>query len=1183
MKRIRLINLILIMFCCCNMLAQNITVTGQVVDVTSEPIIGASVVVKGTTNGTITDFDGNFTLSVQKGETLHISYIGYVAQDVKVMGNQPVKVVMAEDTETLDEVVVVGTSMKKSDLTGAVASVSSKVLEEKPVTNVNQALQGRVAGVFISQPTRPTDDASIKIRGINTINGSTDPIYVIDGMVMDNSFSGFNAVNLNDVASIEVLKDASATALYGSRGSNGVVVITTKKGKKGEGKVSYDGWIGFQTYANTPKTMNTRQLFELRKEAYTNGYMQTNPDGDVNAYVNDVIMGSNTVFADYEFDAYDNNKNYDWLDAVSRTGVQHNHVVSLSNGNDKGSYYISFGYTDNKGVIEKSEQEKYTGRINADQQIKSWLKVGTNTTFTRTENTLVDDGVMNRARCANPMLEISDEIETLNWQGIFDQNNFNPLHSLKVDNDLVYNRLLSSNYININPIEGLNLRSTFSIDYAQKQQNKYTPNDIYESERYGTQGEAKDDRDTRTVWQWDNSLSYEVSFGKHKLNAMVGTSATRTTYNYINATATGFGTNLFGYHSLGSGYKKDQRGLSTAWSEQTLLSYIARVNYNYAGKYLLTATARYDGSSKFAKGNQWGIFPSVSAAWNITEEKFMKNQTIFDQLKLRAGFGIVGNQNIDDFAYLSLYNVSYTGTSDTGYTNSFVSNGRRGTPDISWEKQKQWNLGVDMAFLQNRVRLSVDAFLIKNKDLLMSHSLPTTTGFSSTIENIGAIENKGLEFALNANLVRAKDFEWNFAATLSMDKNKVTRLYGDNDVVYNVDSDRNIQKEGNLFLGESRNTIYIWKTGGIAQEIDMDRLNKINWNGYNVNPGDLYPLDYDNNGQIDQNDRVVIGSTDPKFYGGFSTDFSWKGLSLNAVFSYSYGAKKLSPWYETLIGSTGSGVASTDLLDRWTPENTNNVYPDCNYWEFDCGSRACDSWFGQGCSFSGYDFLVPTPFAYKTVEEGGIWEDGDLRKEEALRYDFTYYTNKYSEDGTFEYVTPDLSKTQWTGTTDELEPHIKKYEDYRTDILSGLGINNMWNSGKNFSMIRYADVLLLHAECLNELGQTSEAVRIVNNQIRTRAWGGNLPEDKKWNSGMSKDEFRDKVMDERLRELCFEGWRRIDLLRTNKFVELIKERNRWAKESGTIQDFHKRYPIPDTEIKTNDAFGPEDQNPGYSK
>lgn len=260
----------------------------------------------------------------------------------------------------------------------------------------------------------------------------------------------------------------------------------------------------------------------------------------------------------------------------------------------------------------------------------------------------------------------------------------------------------------------------------------------------------------------------------------------------------------------------------------------------------------------------------------------------------------------------------------------------------------------------------------------------------------------------------------------------------------------------------------------------------------------------------------------------------------------------------------------------------NNVWPDCNYWQFDTGSRACDSWFGQGCSYSGYDFLVPTPFAYRTVAEGGIWEDGDLRKGAALRYDFTYSTNKYSGDNSFQLVTPDLSKTQWTGTTDELEPHIRKYEDFRTDILSGLGINNMWNSGKNFAVVRFADVILLYAECLNELGQTSTAVNEVNNKIRSRAWGGTLPADKRWNTGMSQTEFREKVMDERLRELCFEGWRRIDLIRTGNFVNFVKERNRWAKESGTIQNFHVRYPIPDTEIKTNEDFKPEDQNPGYS-
>lgn len=258
-------------------------------------------------------------------------------------------------------------------------------------------------------------------------------------------------------------------------------------------------------------------------------------------------------------------------------------------------------------------------------------------------------------------------------------------------------------------------------------------------------------------------------------------------------------------------------------------------------------------------------------------------------------------------------------------------------------------------------------------------------------------------------------------------------------------------------------------------------------------------------------------------------------------------------------------------------------WPDQNSWQFDTGSRACDSWFGQECSFSGYDFLVPTPFAYKTVAQGGIWEEGDLRKDEALRYDFTYKTKKYSDKGEYQMITPDLSKTQWTGTTDELDPHIRKFEDYRTDALSGFGFNNMWNSGKNFSVIRYADVLLSHAECLNEMGQTSDAVQIVNDKIRTRAWGGTLPADKKWNTGMSQDEFRTKIMDERFRELCFEGWRRIDLLRTDNFIKLVKERNRWAKESGTIQDFHKRYPIPDTEIKTNDAFSPEDQNPGYSK
>lgn len=926
MKHFRLLFLVLSFLFSIGIQAQDITVKGVVTDETSEPIVGATIRVGNTASGTVTDVDGNFSVQAKKGSMLTVSYVGYKAQTVKVAGPS-MNIVLKEDYNTLDEVVLVGTVMKKSDLTGAVVGVDSKTLRERPVNNVNEALHGKVAGVFINTPARPTDDASIRIRGINTINGTTDPIYVVDGLVMDNSYSGFSAVNLNDVASIEVLKDASATALYGSRGSNGVVVITTKKAAKGEGKVTYDGWFGVQTYANTPKTMGTKDLFELRKDAYVNGYKQTNPNGNVDDYINNTVMGSNKVFADYEFEAYKNNTNSDWLDAVDRTGFQQNHMVSLSNGNDKGNFYISVGFMDNKGIIKKSEQKKYTARINADHMIKSWLKVGTSTSFTRTENSLVDDGVMNRARCANPMLAVDETIQTLNWQGVFDQNNFNPIRSLKVDNDLNYNRLLSSNYININPIKGLNFRSTFAIDYAYKQQNVYTPNDIYESERYGTQGEAKDNRDSRLVWQWDNSLSYDFMVKEHHFNAMVGTSATRTNFSYLNASSQGYASNLFGYHNLGAGYKQDQRGLGSGFSENTLASVIARVTWDYAHRYMLTATTRFDGSSKFASGNKWGTFPSFSAAWNANEEKFLNDLNIFSQLKVRVGYGIVGNQNIDDFTYLSLYNPSYSGNIDKGYTFSFVSNGRRATPNIKWEKQHQFNFGLDMGWFDNRLRLTVDAFYIKNKDLLMSHSLATTTGFSYTVENIGAIENKGVELALGATIIRKNDLEWNVNATFSHDKNKVTKLYGNTNVVYNVDGDRNIQNEGNLFVGESRNTLYMWRTGGIAQAADMDRLSKINFNGYNVNPGDLYPLDANDDKQIDQNDRVVIGSTDPKFYGGFSTDITYKGWSLNAVFNYSYGAKKLSPWYTGLITSVGTSNASVDLLDRWTETNTGAKFP----------------------------------------------------------------------------------------------------------------------------------------------------------------------------------------------------------------------------------------------------------------
>lgn len=923
MKKVKILSLMLLMFWAYGLSAQNVTITGTVTDEeSSETLLGGSVIVKGTSNGTITDFDGNYSISVSPGATLVFSYMGYNSVEIKVSGQKVINVSLRADSKLLDEVVVVGASFKKSDLTGAVGSVDAKTLTERPVTNVTQALQGRVAGVLVSTGTRPGDDTSIRVRGINTINTNSDPIYVVDGLVMDNNYAGFNSVNVNDVASIEVLKDASATALYGSRGANGVVIITTKKGKRGEGKISYDGWIGFQKFADSPKTLNGKQLYELRGQAYFNGYKISNPDATWGDFETNILNGTDDVYVDFERESYKNGKEYDWLDEVTRTGIQQSHSVGFSGGSDKSSYYISFGFSDLKGVVKNVGQTRYTGRINAEHEVKPWLKIGTNTSFTRTEDERVDDYVFTNARDANPLQPIDKDMNLLVYGSKYNDTFFNPIRSLMVDNDRIRNRLLSSNYININPIKGLNIRSTFALDYVEQAEYKYTPKAIYESTRYGMDGEAKHNKDGRTNWQWDNTVSYDTKFNEHSITGLFGTSMSKTSRAYTYLNTRGFATDDFSYYNIGSGADKEQLTMGSDFITETLVSYLLRLNYNYAQKYYLTVTARYDGSSKFAKGHQWGLFPSFSAAWNITGESFMEDQKIFDILKLRVGYGIVGNQNIDNFAYRSLY---YPEVKDDKV--NYKSNGRRGTIDASWEEQKQINVGIDMAFLNNRLRASIDAFHIKNDDLLMKRSLPKTSGYKEAIENIGAIVNKGIELSLNATVIQTKDFQWNIAGNISADKNEVTRLFEDMDVLYKLDGDQRIEKEGNLFLGKSRNTIYTFKSGGVAQAADMGWLSKIDFNGRNVNPGDLYVIDADNSGTITDEDRYVVGSTDPKFYGGFSTDLSYKGFEFNAVFNYSYGGKKLSPYYESLLGSSGTSAASKDLLNAWTPENTNTNIP----------------------------------------------------------------------------------------------------------------------------------------------------------------------------------------------------------------------------------------------------------------
>lgn len=939
MKR-KLLSLLVLMFIGVQAaLAQN-DVTGQVVDENSEPLIGASVKVKGSSVGAPTDLDGNFTLKAEPGATLVVSYIGYETREVKVPASGKMKIILENDANQLDGVVVVGVLMKKSDLTGAVSHVDSEVLTQKPVTNINEALQGRVAGVNITRGITPSDDSSIKIRGTNTINSGSSPIYVVDGLVMDNQFGFYNSINVNDVESIEVLKDASATALYGSRGANGVIVVTTKKGRKGEGTVSYDGWVSFSTMGHRPATMNAQQLFELRAEAFMNGYIYNNPNSTAaerQAYWDDVIMGSNTVFSDEEFAGYRSGKTYDWLDQVTKTGVEHNHSVSFSKGTDNSSIYLSLGYSGLDGVVKGTEQDKYYGRINAETYIKPWLKIGTNTSYTYVKDDMTDSSVYNMAlERSNPLIDYApykddatrhnEDYLTLYWRVRSEENNnyYNPFNSMEIQTERERYHFTSANYININPIKGLNIRSTFAINHAEQSWNQFIPSGIQESIRHKSgDAYATQQRFGDTQWQWDNTISYDTQIKEvHNISAFLGTSASRYVYKVLKGGGKRYASNDLGWNVLGSSADRENRELESDYQTSSLLSYVGRINYNYDYRYFFTFTGRYDGSSKFAKGNRWGFMPSFSVAWDVTNEKFFPQHSFLSRLKVRAGYGVVGNQDISNYQYLTLYYPQ-----QSNGEAFYGTDGRRGTPGITWEKQKQTNIGLDLGFFKNRLNITADLYFITNSNLLMSHSLPKTSGYSYTVENIGELENKGFEMTINATPILTKDFQWNISANLSLDRNKVTKLYGGVTEILN-----GTDRQGNIFIGESLSNIYTYKSGGIANEDNRELWEGIDYNGRTVGLGDLFVLDISGpdgepDGVIDQNDRYVYGNTDPKFYGGFSTDFTWKGLTLNAVFNYSVGGHRISSYYESLISSVGLGYASPDLKDHWTEDNTDAYFP----------------------------------------------------------------------------------------------------------------------------------------------------------------------------------------------------------------------------------------------------------------
>ena len=911
-------------------MAQSVKIEGSVRNSqTDELLPGVNVMVKGASIGAMTNIDGAFSITVQKGSVLEFSFIGYEKQEYGVKGNAKIQVELNPVGIAMDEVIVVGASMKKSDLTGSVARVTDKTLQQIPTADLNTALQGKVAGVFIQNSAKPGEAASIKIRGNNSIQYGTSPIYVIDGLLVD---QGFEMLNPNDIATIDVLKDASATAIYGARGANGVVVITTKKGQKGKARVTYDGWYGSQSFSKEMPLINGSQLHDLRVEAYINEFNNTTnlPPARREKYIKDNFLSTtvppNTIFTEDEMEAYLSGKTYNWLDAVTQNAYQQNHAVSFSGAGDKGSYFMSFNYNQQEGLMKNVSYERYTGKINLDQMVKPWLKVGTNTTFVyQVGHPVADDNTFPVALRADPLLPISGEYWYMKYGTEESQSNNNPIRDLNVVRDANQARLMSSNFININPIKGLDIRSTFSIDYMSKEDYTYYSTETTQSYKASADGQAKHRKDKMLNWQWDNTVSYKTLIKeKHRISAVLGANMSYYSQNWNSLDVKGFGNDFFSYKAIAGASKKEDFGVNSDFWTYSMASVFLRAGYVYDSRYYVTFTGRYDGSSKFGTNNKWGFFPSVSASWNITGEEFMQSQNVINNLRLRVGYGLAGNQNIPNYGYQTLYDVRATlGTS------ALINWGRYGNPDLRWEKQKQINVGLDYGMFNDRLSFTLDLFHIDNEDLLMTISKSPSSGYLDQLANVDTLRNRGIEFSINATPIRTKDWNWNIGFNISADRNKIIKLDGQAQEIYKLGgmSNNEIQTEGNLFVGESLNTIYMYLFDRIIQESDMDYVNSLELGSRTAQPGDILPLDRDHNGIINDKDRTVVGVKDPKFYGGIHTTVSWKGLELTLVGNYSYGAKKTSFLYNSLVTSDGRSAAHKDILNRWTPENTNTLIP----------------------------------------------------------------------------------------------------------------------------------------------------------------------------------------------------------------------------------------------------------------
>lgn len=884
------------------------TLEGVVTDESGVPIIGANIKVEGTTTGTITDLDGRFTLDVPENPVLQISYIGYISQNVKVNGKRDITIRLIEDTQTLDEVVVVGYgTMKKSDLTGAVISANLKDFEKAPNTNILQSLQGTVPGLNIGQTTASGTTPDISIRGTNTLSGNKSVLIVLDGIIYNSSLS---SINPNDIESIDVLKDASATAVYGAQAANGVLLITTKRGKQGKTKVDFSTAYTVSSPTKNLRPMNRQEYLDFTREywydeAYLGpDYKTPNPDFDLASKLPDAIMmDTNQPDGIVPYD-------YNWWDEGTQTGHIWENKLSLSGGNEMISYLMSFANTDQQGYILNDKFKRNSIRVNLDVKPYKWLKMGVQAfgSFVNQDGAEPDLGTLIHQ---NPLCRAYDENgELIPYP--FNTLDTNPFMGSNVDDKERHNYFFANVYAEVQlPIKGL----TYRFNYG----NNYRIDQHFQASEYAASlnGEAYKQHTEYYDWTFDNIVNYDGKFGDHSIAATFLYGASKRKQNYTEAKSQIFSRLSLGFNSLEQG--RDQYVNSDAWTE-ALLYQMVRLNYKFKDRYLLTATVRRDGFSGFAENNKSAIFPSVALGWIMSEESWFKISWM-NYLKLRGGWGISGNQTS---RYKSLAQV----ISDAGYvfgdggaTEYLQKINTMGNRDLRWEKTKGYNIGFDFALFNNRINGSLELYQTTTHDLLYDVAIPTMTGFASVSSNIGKIRNRGVEFTVTSRNFMTRDFEWSTTFNISANKNKILSLLGrDND----GDGKEDDLIASNLFIGESTSAIYNYQIDGIWQ-LDDDIPE-------GFHPGNYRIVDTNGDGDITPDDRLILGQTDPAYRFGILNKFRYKDFTLSFFINSVQGGK--NGYLQRNSDTLNRGDANTRRWNRisemaadyWSPNNPDATY-----------------------------------------------------------------------------------------------------------------------------------------------------------------------------------------------------------------------------------------------------------------